>query len=149
LSKKIAWALYDKKNLEETIQKITELVDELEAVFPVEAAVCRKLVEVEIEEVEDEASLTVLKDAAVGVDASLSDAAANKVHAMVGRNFVKDIRTEDRAMVRIGNVFTETALHREVLIREQTINAVGTVVATGESGIQIGNTYGGNGFWNR
>jgi len=149
LSKKIAWALYDKKNLEETIQKITELVDELEAVFPAEAVACRKLVEVEIEEVEDEASLTVLKDAAVGVDAALSDAAANKVHAMVGRNLVKDIRTEDRAMVRIGNVFTETALHREVLIREQTINAVGTVVATGESGIQIGNTYGGNGFWNR
>ncbi|KAG7294268.1 hypothetical protein NEMBOFW57_004338 [Staphylotrichum longicolle] len=150
LSKKIAWALYGRKSLERIIEGITGLIDGLEKAFPAEVeAVRHKLVEIEIEEVEDEASLTVLKDAAVGIDTALSNAAAQKMNAIVGSNFAKEIRTEDRAMVHVGNVFTETTLQREVLIREQTINAAGTVVAKGESGIQIGNTYGGNGFWNR
>lgn len=150
LSKKIAWALYGKKTLEKTIRDITDLLDELEAAFAGEVeAVRHRLVEIEIEEVKDEATLTVLKDAAEGIDTALSNAAAQKMNAIVGSNFVKEIRTEDRAMVQVGNAFTETTLQREVLIREQTINAVGTVVAKGESGIQIGNTYGGNGFWNR
>jgi len=91
----------------------------------------------------------MLKDAAGGIDAALSDASAQKIDAIAGRNSAKDIRTEDRARVQLGNVFTEAALHREVLIRDQTNNSVNTVVAKGESGIQIGNTYGGNGFWDR
>lgn len=148
LVKKTAWALYDGKSLEKIIDEITGLIDDLEKVFPVEA-VCHKLAETEIEEVEDEPSLTMLKDAAGGIDAALSDAAAQKIDAIAGRNSAKDVRMEDRARVHLGHVFAEAALHREIHIRDQTINSVETVVAKGESGIQIGNTYGGKGFWDR
>ncbi|KXX79303.1 Heterokaryon incompatibility protein S [Madurella mycetomatis] len=148
LVKKTAWPLYDGKSLEKIIDQITDFIDELEKAFPVEA-VCHKLAEIEIEEVEDEPSLAMLKDAAGGIDPALSDAAAQKIDAIAGRNSAKDVRTEDRARVHLGNVFTEAAVRREILIRDQTINSVETVVAKGESGIQIGNTYGGRGFWDR
>ena len=148
LAEKTAWALYDGKRLEKIVEQIAGFVDDLEKVFPVEA-VCHRLAGIEIKEVEDEASLTMLKDAAGGIDAALSDAAAQKIDAIAGRNSAKDIRKEDRARVQLGNVFIEAALHREILIRDQTNNSVETVVAKGESGIQIGNTYGGNGFWDR
>ncbi|KAK3937225.1 Het-s 218-289-domain-containing protein, partial [Diplogelasinospora grovesii] len=108
--------------------------------------VCHKLAEIEIKEVEDEASLAMLKDTARGIDAALSDAAARKIDAIAGRNSAKDIKTEDRARVQLGNVFTEAALHREILIKDQAINSVKTAAAKGESGIQIRNTYGGKGL---
>ncbi|RYP55256.1 hypothetical protein DL768_000011 [Monosporascus sp. mg162] len=148
LVKKTAWALYDGKSLEKIVEQIAGFVDELETAFPVEA-VCHTLAGVEIEEIKDEASLAILKDAAGGIDAALSDAAVQKIDAIAGRNSAKDVKMEDHARVHLGNVFTEAAVHREILIRDQTINSVETVMAKGESGIQIGNTYGGNGFWDR
>ncbi|KAK4107440.1 hypothetical protein N656DRAFT_802629, partial [Canariomyces notabilis] len=89
LVKKTAWALYDGKSLENFVDQIAGFVDELEKAFPVEA-VCHKLAGIEIEEVEDEASLTMLKDAAGGIDEDLSGAAAQKIDAIAGRNFAKD-----------------------------------------------------------
>nr|2WVQ_A Chain A, SMALL S PROTEIN [Podospora anserina]2WVQ_B Chain B, SMALL S PROTEIN [Podospora anserina] len=80
LAKKTAWALYDGKSLEKIVDQVARFVDELEKAFPIEA-VCHKLAEIEIEEVEDEASLTILKDAAGGIDAAMSDAAAQKIDA--------------------------------------------------------------------
>jgi len=148
LVKKTAWVLYDGKHLENIINQIASFVDELERIFPVETA-CQRLAEMETEEVTDEVSLTLLKDAAAGIDAALSDAAARKIDAITGRNSVNDIRTEDRARVQLGNVFTEEALHHGILAMDQTTNSVETVVATGESGIQIGNTYGGKAIWDR
>jgi len=51
--KKTAWALYDAKAFEKMVDQIRDFVDELEKLFPVEHA-CRRLAEIEIEEVEDE-----------------------------------------------------------------------------------------------
>ncbi|KAK4643969.1 Heterokaryon incompatibility protein S [Podospora bellae-mahoneyi] len=146
LAKKTAWALYDGKSLEKIVDQVAGFVDELEKAFPIEA-VCHKLAEIEIEEVEDEASLTILKDAAGGIDAAMSDAAAQKIDAIVGRNSAKDIRTEERARVQLGNVVTAAALHGEIRISDQTTNSVETVVGKGESRVLIGNEYGGKGFW--
>jgi hypothetical protein len=146
LIKKTAWALRDGKSLEKVVDQVADFVDQLEKVFPVEA-VCHKLAEIEINEMEDKASLTMLKDATQGIDAALAGAAAQKIDTIAGRNTAKDIRTEDRARVHLGNVSTGTAVHREILISDETTNSVETVVARDESGIQIGNTYGGKGFW--
>ncbi|KAK4205951.1 Big S protein encoded by the het-S protein [Rhypophila decipiens] len=146
LAKKTAWALYDGKSLEKIVDQVAGFVDELEKAFPIEA-VCHKLAEIEIEEVEDEASLTILKDAAGGIDAAMSDAAAQKIDAIMGRNSAKDIRTVERARVQLGNVVTEAALHSEIRISDQTTNSVETVVGKGESRVLIGNEYGGKGFW--
>ncbi|KAH6960016.1 hypothetical protein BKA56DRAFT_500563, partial [Ilyonectria sp. MPI-CAGE-AT-0026] len=59
LLKKAAWALYDGKNFDKLVEQI---VDDLEKLFPVETT-RRKLVELEIEEVDDEPSLMALQDA--------------------------------------------------------------------------------------
>ena len=91
--------------------------------------------------------MAMLEDAARGIDTALSDAAARKIDAIAGRNSAMDIKMEDRARVQLGNVFTEAALRREILIKDQTVNSVETVVAKGDSGIQIGNTYGSRGLW--
>ncbi|KAL8412388.1 hypothetical protein RB596_001565 [Gaeumannomyces avenae] len=91
----------------------------------------------------------MLEDAARGIDAALSDAAAQKIAAIAGRNSAKNVNTEESAAVQVGNVFTETVLHREIRVGDQTINAVETVFAKGQSGVLIGNTYGGRGFWDR
>ncbi|KAM7183171.1 Het-s 218-289 domain containing protein, partial [Rhypophila sp. PSN 637] len=154
LAKKTAWALYDGKSLEKIVDQVAGFVDDLEKAFPIEA-VCHKLAEIEIEEVEDEASLTILKDAAGGIDAAMSDgidaamsdAAAQKIDVIMGRNSAKDIRTVERARVQLGNVVTEAALHSEIRISDQTTNSVETVVGKGESRVLIGNEYGGKGFW--
>ncbi|KAK4095960.1 heterokaryon incompatibility protein s [Parathielavia hyrcaniae] len=148
LARKTAWALHDGKALEKMVDQIAGLVDDLEKIYPVEA-VCHKLAEIEIEEVKDEASLAMLEDAAWGIDTALSDAAAQKIYAIAGRSSAKSISTEDDARVQVGSVFTEAALHREIRINDQTINSAETVFARGRSGVQIGNTYGGRGFWNR
>ena len=103
----------------------------------------------EIVEVEDEASLTVLQDAVRGIDSALSDAAAQKIDAIAGRNSAKNINTDDSARVQVGSVLTEAALHREIRVNDQTINEAETVFAKGESGVQIGNIYGGRGLWDR
>lgn len=145
LVRKTAWALHDGKALEKVVDQIASLVDDLEKIFPVEA-VCHKLAEIEIEKVKDEASLTMLKDAARGIDTALSDAAAQKIDAIAGRNSAKNINTENSARVQVGNVFTEAALHPGIRINDQTINEAEMVFARGESGIQIGNIYGGRRF---
>lgn len=148
LVKKTTWALYDGKSLEKIVDQIAGFVDELEKAFPVEA-VCYKLAGIEIEEVEHETSLTMLKDAEGedrpgSVRCGCTDDRRNR-----GKELRQGCQDGGPCRVHLGNVFTETAVHREILIRDQTINSVETVVTKGESGIQIGNTYGSKGFWDR
>jgi len=94
--KKTAWALYDAKAFEKMVDQIRDFVDELEKLFPVEYA-CRRLAEIEIEEVEDEQSLTVLKGAAS--DLVLSVVVEQKAEAIVGRNYAREAIVEDRARI--------------------------------------------------
>lgn len=64
---------------------------------------------------EDEARLTMRKDAGRGIDKAVSDTAARKIGAIAGRNSAEDIRTEDRGRGLPRQVFT--GLCREILIR--------------------------------
>ncbi|KAH6883907.1 prion-inhibition and propagation-domain-containing protein, partial [Thelonectria olida] len=101
LLKKAAWAIYDGKNFDKLVDQITGFVDDLEKLFPAEATRC-KLVELEIEEVDDEPSLLALQDAAAGTDSVLSEAVAKKIEGIAGRNYAKDIKTEETVKVRVG-----------------------------------------------
>lgn len=144
--KKVSWALYDGKSLENIVSQISSWVDELENLFPSEA-VRQKLVEIEIEEVDDESSLKTLKDAASGIDPALEDAVGRKVNAIEGRNYARDVKTEDLARFQVGNVFSDAVLQREILVKDQTNNSVEAVEAKNQSRVQIGNIYGDKGIW--
>ncbi|KAM5352993.1 hypothetical protein ACJ41O_005715 [Fusarium nematophilum] len=146
LLKKAAWALYDGKNFDRLVEQITGFVDDMEKLFPVEAT-RRKLVELEIEEVDDEPSLMALQDAAAGADSVLSEAVTEKIEGIAGRNYAKGIKSEEMARVRVGNEWSETALARTTGIADRTANLADSVVAKGSSVVHIGNQYGGRGFF--
>ncbi|KAL6691016.1 prion-inhibition and propagation domain-containing protein [Trichoderma pleuroticola] len=144
--KKAAWALYDKKSLDNIVNQISSWVDELEKLFPIDAAY-QKYIEIEIEEVNDELSLKALKDAARDIDPALEHAVERKVDSIEGKNSARDITMEDKAKFHVGNVFAEGVLQREMLVKDQTNNAVEKVSAKKEARVQVGNIYGGKGIW--
>lgn len=144
---KTAWALYNGKSLEKIVDQIPYWVDELEKLFPIEVA-HQKLAEIEIEEVDDELGLRTLKDAAArAIDSILEVAMGRKVDAIEGKNSAGNVKTEDRARFQAGNIFSEGALQRKILVKDQTNNSAETVSAKNESRVQIGNVYGGKGIW--
>lgn len=146
LVKKMVWVLYDGKSFEKIVDQVVGFVDELEKVFFIEV-VCYKLVENEIEEVEDEVSLIIFKDVVGGIDVVMFDVVVQKIDVIVGRNFVKDIRIEKCVRVQFGNVVIVVVLYGEICISDQIINLVEMVVGKGEFKVFIGNEYGGKGFW--
>lgn len=145
--KKSAWALYDKKSLDNIIDQILSWVDELEKLFPKEMTTDQKFVQVELEQVNDEPSLKTLKDAARGIDPALEEALERKVALIEGNNSAGNATMEDAARFHVGNVFSEGALQHEMLVKDQTKNSVEVLSAKNESRIQIGNVYGGKGLW--
>jgi hypothetical protein len=119
----------------------TRLVNDLESLFPTESA-RRRLAEIDIEGVEDEPSLTVLRDAANGIDTDLSAAIVRRMVTIKGLNRAKDVQAEDRAKVQVGHRFSEVVLVRGIVITDRTTNTVDNVAAKGESMIQIGSRFG-------
>lgn len=140
--KKAAWALYDGKDLDILVGGITGFVDILETLYPAETA-RRRLAEMEIEEVDDELSLLTLQEATAGVDRVSAEAVAQKVEKIAGRNYAKDIRSDETVRVRVGNEWGETVLTRGMTISDRTENVADSVAATGASVVHIGNSYGG------
>ncbi|EGU74155.1 hypothetical protein FOQG_19194 [Fusarium oxysporum f. sp. raphani 54005] len=146
LLKKAAWALYDSKNFGKLVDQVVEFVDDLEKLFPVDTT-CRRLVELEIEEVDDEPSLLALQGAAAGTDSVLSEAVARKTEWIAVRIYAKDIKSEEMARVRVGNEWSEAALGRGTAIADQTVSRVDSVAARGKSAVHIGHQYGGRGIF--
>ncbi|KAH7466716.1 Heterokaryon incompatibility protein s [Fusarium oxysporum f. sp. matthiolae] len=146
LLKKTAWALYDNKNFGKLVDQIVEFVDDLEKLFPVETT-CRRLVELEIEELDDEPSLLALQGTAAGTDSVLSEAVARKIEGIAVKIYAKDIKSEEMARVRVGNEWSEDALARGTAIADQTASRVGSVAARGKSAVHIGHQYGGRGIF--
>lgn len=146
LLKKAAWALYDGKKFERLIEQMKDFVTDLEKICPAEA-VRDRLVQLEIEGVVEEPALTALSEAASGVDSALADAAAQKAEQIAARNQTGQIRTQDKARVRVGDEFAEPVLGRGMPIANQARNTTGDVDAKGESRIHVGNKYGGRGIF--
>ncbi|KAJ4152429.1 hypothetical protein NW754_004224 [Fusarium falciforme] len=79
LAKKASWALYDAKNFEKLIEQISGFLDDLESLFPAEELNRRRLVNLEIKDMADEESLTVLHQTAIEADPLLADMVKEKV----------------------------------------------------------------------
>lgn len=146
LAKKATWALYDGKHFDNFVNQIATSLDELETVFPINAA-RKKSVKIEIEELEDEPRLKMLKEAAHDIDELLEEEIEHKINVVEGRNWAGDMKTEGEARVQLGNMHSEGALHGGIAIHDNTINSVDSLTSKGGSGVHIGNTYGGRGIW--
>jgi hypothetical protein len=141
--KKAAWALYDVKNFDKLLENITGFVDDLEKLCPVEV----RMVELVIEEVVDEPSLLALQDAAVGTDPMLSEAVTRKIEGISGKNYIRDLKGEDTAKVRVGNEWHEVVLIRGTNVADRTTNTADAVALKGMARVHVGNKYGGRGVF--
>ncbi|KAK9422069.1 putative Prion-inhibition and propagation-domain-containing protein [Seiridium unicorne] len=147
LLQKAAWALYDEKNFRKMINQITEFISALENLFPVKESVRRTLVEIEIEEVDDEPSLTTLQNAAADSDSVMSEVVTKRLEIYGGKNYAKNVQGEESARVRVGNEWTEAALSCSLGPPDQTNNGADSIMAKGTSAVHIGNSYGGRGVF--
>ncbi|RBQ71735.1 hypothetical protein FVER14953_13490 [Fusarium verticillioides] len=145
LMKKTGWALYDKNYMGRMIDDIIASIEDLEKVFPSTPQATSQLVEMEIEEVNDEQELEVIHDAAEGLDPLLSDASKNKIMEIAGKNTAGKITGP--GMVNVGNSFVTESFSSLQGIRVSTINHVDEVNTTESSKVNVGNTWGGKGFW--
>ncbi|KAI1103268.1 prion-inhibition and propagation-domain-containing protein [Jackrogersella minutella] len=146
LFRKAAWALYDGKNFDKLVREIAGFVDELENLYPTESD-RRDLVEVEIEELNDEPTLTALQDAAAGTDVVLSDAVAKKLEVCGGRNYARMIQSEEQARIRVGNEWSEVFSKTWTGAADQTSNQAESIASRGTSAVHIGNSFGGMGIF--
>ena len=144
LAKKAAWALYDGKNLDRLVEQLTGFVDDLEKIYPVQAA--RRLVELEIEEIDDASDLVAVSHAAAGIDTVMAEVAAEKAEGIEVKNHAGNVVTREEARVRVGNEMDERVFGRGG-IADQTTNTADSVDAQGKSRVQIGNKYGGRGIF--
>jgi hypothetical protein len=142
LAKKAGWALYDGKKLESLVERIVAFTGELEDLVPVSEA-CYKLVEAEVTELDDEPSLTMLKDAARGIDSVLAGAVEQKISAVAGRNYAKHVKATELAQVLLGNDISESFFHG---LSITTTNSTENIEAMGSSKVHVGNRIGGGKF---
>ncbi|KAF4953639.1 hypothetical protein FGADI_5975 [Fusarium gaditjirri] len=145
LIKKTGWALYDKGYMGRMIDDIIASIEDLEKVFPGTPQVTRQLVDMEIEEVNDEQELELIQDVSKGVDPVLSDASKHKIQEIAGKNSAGRITGSGR--VNIGNSFITGSLSSLEGIRVSTVNHVDDVHTEESSRVNIGNSFGGKGFW--
>ncbi|KAK8036217.1 hypothetical protein PG993_008831 [Apiospora rasikravindrae] len=130
------------------IEQITGFVDDLEAIWPAEAPRRERLVQIEIEEVNDEEALETVQDAAAGLDSVLGEAAGRKAAVIAERNLTGQVGTQDQARVRIGNEFANNFSGSGLAgFADQTSNSADTVDARGVSRVHIGTSYGGRGIF--
>ncbi|KAJ5362070.1 hypothetical protein N7541_002914 [Penicillium brevicompactum] len=144
--KKAAWALYDCKSFDKMIRQISGFVEDLEKILPQER-IRHRLAELEIEDIDHEASLMTLKAAAVSTDNLLLSILEQRIEKVTARNCVNHLNGEDGARVLVGNAWNGSALTFNSGALDQTHNTVHSVSAKGHSAMQIGNTYGGKGIF--
>ncbi|KAF5253924.1 hypothetical protein FANTH_1249 [Fusarium anthophilum] len=145
LMKKTGWALYDKNYMGRMIDDIIASIEDLEKIFPSTPQVTRHLVDMEIEEVNNEQELELIRDVTGGLDPVLSNASKDKIVEIAGKNTAGKITGQGR--VNIGNTFVTGSFSNSGAIRVSTVNHVDEVNTTEPSRVNIGNTWGGKGFW--
>ncbi|KAH0421248.1 hypothetical protein CcaCcLH18_13551 [Colletotrichum camelliae] len=145
LAKKTSWALYDSKNFRKLLDEVTEFVEALEKLVPVEQ-VGQRLAKLEIEDMDDEESLSTLQTAAEGNDDVLAELVEGKLRSIAGRNYADTVRADQQARIRVGNEWSENASIWGMGSVDKSENGVRLVNARGASAVHVGNSYGGRGI---
>lgn len=137
------WALYLDSDAQRLRVEITDHLDDLEKLFPVDK-ILLELAQSAVDTLENQPDmLKLLAATAADTDKVLSKAALNKLGNLSGRNLVGEINRDESASVHIGNTWAEDAKrHAQEGRFENMINSAGLITAKGASVVQVGNRYG-------
>lgn len=136
VSKKITWALYDAKYFDKLLRELSEFIDMLEKICPVEE-VRRRLAQQEVGAIDDQAALDAIADAASEIDPLLLGAASQKTPV---KNRAERSTAENKATFQVGNSYGEVVSKLSLL--HKTDNSTYHCEAKGLSKIMVGNRYG-------
>ncbi|UZP36959.1 hypothetical protein NXS19_004775 [Fusarium pseudograminearum] len=142
LTKKAYWAIYDKNKMGRLIDEIFDFINDLEKIFPATPKVTTRLVEMEIEEVNDQQGLKMIQDVAQDSDPILANTTKSKLQEITDQNSARYISGHGRT--NVGDIFV-TGSFAQPSVR--TSNHVDHINGGEASRVQIGNTYGGKSFW--
>ncbi|KAF4333465.1 HETS protein [Fusarium beomiforme] len=145
LIKKAYWAVYDKKNMGKMIDDIFELMNDLEKVFPATNQATNQVVQMEVDEVDDQQELKMIQDAAKDLDPILEDTTKCRLQEIAGKNTAG--RIVGPGHVSIGHTFVKESFVSSNGFRDNTVNHVEEIRGVETTRVNIGNTYGGKGFW--
>ena len=145
LLKKTSWALYDKDYMARMIEDIVTSINELEKVFPAAPQEINQLARMEVEELNDEKELDMLQDVTKGLDPILEVMAKHRLQELTGKNSAGRISGNGR--VNIGHTFVKESFVHAQGLRDNTVNHVDEIDGGEMSRVNVGNTYGGTGFW--
>ncbi|EEU39630.1 uncharacterized protein NECHADRAFT_82003 [Fusarium vanettenii 77-13-4] len=155
LLEKASQALYSNKYLDQLIGDIAGLVGNLENLYPVQMQ-RRRFVGLEMEAVDDDMSLSTLKNAGSGTDGVLSEVVTNKMQAIADRteaitgkleatatrNEPGKTLVEEMERIRVGNEWSESVLNQGALVMDRTENKALAITARGGATIHIGSSFG-------
>ena len=118
----------------------------MESIFPQEEAY-QRLVEVEVEEIEDETSMRVLLEASAETDTRLRAAALQRLEKLGSSNIVDKVTVSDAARVKVGNEYISQTIWSNG-VGLAVVNKVGELEGRGTSKTHIGDSFGGTQFMN-
>ncbi|KAL3600003.1 hypothetical protein FPOAC2_04232 [Fusarium poae] len=145
LTKKAYWAIYDNKKMARMIEDIFTLMNDLEEVFPATPQATTRLVEMEIEEVSDAQELKMIQDVAKGLDPVLEGSSKGKLEKVIANNSAG--RINGTSAVNIGHTYVKESFLQSKGSRDTSTNHVGEINGGKHTRVNVGNTYGGKGFW--
>jgi hypothetical protein len=124
------------------IADIITSIKDLEGVLPAKPGAINQLVELEVEEIHDEQELKLTQESAEGLDPALEEVTRRKLQEMASRNSAG--RISGKGHVNVGHTYTDQSF---TAFKDDTVNHVDEVNGEETSRVNIGNTYGGRGFW--
>jgi Prion-inhibition and propagation len=144
LGKKMAWALFEEKQLNKLIEDVTRLVNDLVDLFPAAKETQHQLCLNELSEIvdtrNDEQGLTVLRTTSDGIDETMKSVVEEAVETRRSHSYV-NISATDQARVANGDHINEgvyTAGHG---------HSYRDISASGSARIVNGNIFGGRSIW--
>jgi Prion-inhibition and propagation len=145
-TKKVAWALYEKKQFNEVITDITTLVNELIDLFPAAQTSQQQICKVEVSEISasaNEQNMTMLKDTASGVDDLMESVITQIINGASGHTF-EGLRMGEQSKLMMGNLYVHRAQPAQAPCSGHSYK---NIVSSGSAIGLLGDQHGGKGFW--
>jgi hypothetical protein len=136
VAQKAIWAIYEEKHFRRLIEDVTGLVDSLLELFPAAQGEQRQRCVEDATEMETEANLPMLEQAAEGVDELFRGTVQSVIESQGSHTFTKNTATDD-ARVRYGDE------HEAGETAPGTGHKYDENAASGKSRVHYGNKYGG------